>query len=56
MCADNIKVPETVNEALSVEYSHYWLSAMQEGCKALPGNDTWELSKLPHGQNIEGCM
>ena len=55
MCADNIKVPETVDEALSGEYSHYWLSAMQEEYKGLLENDTKELSNLPHGQKIVGC-
>ena len=55
ICAENIKVPATVNEALSGEYSPYWLSAMQEEYKALLDNDTWELSELPHGQKVVGC-
>lgn len=55
MNAADINVPQTVDEALSCEYSQCWWDAMQEEYASLMNNNTWELSQLPQGQKIIGC-
>lgn len=55
MDVDNIEVPQTVEEALSSEYSQRWWDAMQEEFNSLMANETWELSEMPKGQKIVGC-
>lgn len=53
--ASEIKVPETVKEALASEHSQCWWDAMQEEYQALIDNGTWEITDLPQGQKSVGC-
>lgn len=46
----NIKVPDTVGEALSSELSGDWYNAMKAEYESLLKNKTWELVKLPRDQ------
>lgn len=50
-CSDNdIKAPDTVDEALNSKYSREWWKAMQSEYSALMKNNTWDLTELPKHQ------
>uniref|UniRef100_A0A0A1X1V8 Retrovirus-related Pol polyprotein from transposon TNT 1-94 n=2 Tax=Zeugodacus cucurbitae TaxID=28588 RepID=A0A0A1X1V8_ZEUCU len=52
MTTDEVKIPNTVDEALSSEHSEQWFNAMKDEYDALLKNETWELIEPPKGQKV----
>jgi len=50
-----IEEPETIQEALSSEYSVQWKAAADSEYQSLIENKTWNLVKLPDNRSVIGC-
>ncbi|XP_049318346.1 uncharacterized protein LOC105224069 isoform X1 [Bactrocera dorsalis] len=53
--ADDVKVPESVEQVLSSEYATKWYDAMQNEYNSLMKNETWQLAEIPKGQKAVRC-
>ena len=47
---DNVNIPSSVCEALNSSFADKWWKGMQIEHNSLLGNNTWELTELPRGQ------
>jgi len=50
-----IEEPETIQEALSSEYSVQWKAAADSEYQSLIKNKTWNLVKFPDNRSVIGC-
>ena len=47
--------PNSFKEAMSSEYSHKWIEAMEEELKSMSTNKVWDLVEIPDGAKKVGC-
>lgn len=47
--------PNSFKEAMSSEYSHKWIEAMEEELKSMSTNKVWDLVEIPEGSKKVGC-
>ena len=47
--------PNSIKEAMSSEYSHKWIEAMEEELKSMSTNKVWDLVEIPDGAKKVGC-
>ena len=47
--------PNSFKEAMSSEYSHKWIEAMEEELKSMSTNKVWDLVEIPEGAKKVGC-
>ena len=47
--------PNSFKEAMSSEYSHKWIEAMEEELKSMSTNKIWDLVEIPKGTENVGC-
>ena len=47
--------PNSFKEAMSSEYSHKWIEAMEEELKSMSTNKVCDLVEIPEGAKKVGC-
>ncbi|XP_049301969.1 uncharacterized protein LOC105228281 isoform X1 [Bactrocera dorsalis] len=51
----DVKIPQSVNEALNDDYAKHWQASMQKEYDALVKNKTWSLVELPSNEKAINC-
>lgn len=52
--SEDIRIPQTVNEAINGPYAKEWIEAMKKEYNALIENETWSVVELPQNQKAIG--